>query len=665
MDENLHLRDSTDAPGAAQGLSGGSGLVSARALDAIALALSGLALTLLLKRYAGIQHDAVLYLGEGLLRRWPAIFSQDLAFVHGSGQGRFTLFPALLDVALQHWNPAAIFMWGALVSSLLFAGACWFAVRCLCQPGSRYWIWLGVTCLPATYGFGAMFKYNEPFLTPRPLAESLCLVAIGLVGMRRHALAALALIAAGLLHPLQTIAVVPALYCYAIWLDRRCLHLAWIAILLLVLAWPLRSHLPLDPFLVIDDNWLIILKDNTGQLFLRNWASESFQAVALDVVILGYAATRTRAPFGPLCAAAAAGLLLALMASFLLVDVLQLALPAGLQLWRAHWIAHWLAMAALTTLAWLDLRARDLPRALLLMLALLLTRNVVGYAWMVLIGLYIAWPKLVVDGAATRLRPVLGWLFAIGIATLFASYFLLEWDRFRVAHYRLDLYAIDRRLLLFPVVPFGLSLLGLLLWQRLIEPARMALVTMILLPLTAVAALRWDARPPLVLATEGHAGSPDIFGKPLPQDAQVLWLQWGVLEAWLVLNRASYYSPHQVAGQVFSRDLSFDANRRAAHLSPLMFDEIACEDRTHPKGEGAQCRISNEGLRGACEPPIGRGPDYLVLPYRQLQPERGKWAIEDPVTGQTILTWRLYACADLLRALAAPKHAPPAVPSET
>lgn len=494
-----------------------------------------------------------------------------------------------------------------------------------------------------------MFKYNEPFLTPRPLAESLCLVAIGLVALKRHALAALALVAAGLLHPLQTIAVLPLLYCYAVRLDRRWLHLAWLAVALLALAWPLRSHLPLDPFLVIDDIWLIILKDNTGQLFLRNWAPESFQAIALALVILGYATTRTRPSLAPLCAAAAVGLVLALTASFLLVDTLQLALPTGLQLWRAHWITHWLAMAMAATLAWQDVHARDVPRALLLMLVLLLTRNMVGFAWIVLIGLYIAWPKLIAQGTVARLRPVLGWLFAIGIATLFASYMLLEWGRFHMAHYRLDLYAIDRRLLLFPLVPFGLSLLGFLLWQRIGKPTRVAVIALALLPLTAIAALRWDARPPLVLATERHANTPDIFGTPLPQDAQVFWLQWGVLETWLVLNRASYYSPYQVAGQIFNRDLSFDANRRAAHLSPLMLDEIACEDLARPERDRALCKISNEGLHRACAPPTGRGPDYLVLPYRQSQAARGTWSIEDPMTGENIITWRLYACTDLLR----------------
>lgn len=649
------MRDSTNDRAVVQDRSGGSRRMPRPSLEVIAVVLSGLALTLLLKRYAGINHDAVLYLGEGFLRRWPTIFSQDLAFIHGSGQGRFTLFPYLLDLALQQWNAASIFMWGALASILLFAIASAFAVRALSEPGTRFWAWLGVTCLPATYGYGAMFKYNEPFLTARPLAESLCLVTIGLVASRRHAMAAVSLVAAGLLHPLQAIAIIPALWCYAVWLDRRWLHLSWIGLALLALAWPLRSSLPLDPFLVIDDAWLAILKDNTGQLFLGNWGADSFNAVLLDMVVLGYAATRTRAPLSTLGAAACAGLLLALAASYFLVDVFHRALPAGLQLWRTHWIAHWLAMATLAILAWQDVRTRDVPRAMLLVLVLLLTRNVAGYAWIALMGFYIAWPTLVTNGSAARLKPLLGWLFGIGIATLFASYVLLEWDRFRVAHYRFDLYAFDRRLLLFPLVPFGLSVLGYVLWKHLGRRARWGVIALVLLPLVGISALRWDARPPVVMTIERKANTPGIFGVDLPEDAQVYWAQHGVLGAWLVLNRASYYSPHQIAGQIFSRDLSFDADRRAERLTPLILDDMACEDRSRPLAEREHCRISDDGLRHACAPGSGGGPDYLVLPYRQAQPALGNWSITDPATREAAVTWHLYSCADLRRALSVPR----------
>ena len=49
-------------------------------------ALLGLSMILLMRRYMGINHDAVVYLGQALLRRAPAIYGQDLFFVHGGSQ---------------------------------------------------------------------------------------------------------------------------------------------------------------------------------------------------------------------------------------------------------------------------------------------------------------------------------------------------------------------------------------------------------------------------------------------------------------------------------------------------------------------------------------------------------------------------------------------------
>ena len=51
------------------------------------------------------------------------------------------------------------------------------------------------------------YTQTEPFLTARPIAESIGLLAIGLLGRRRLPLAFGALVLAALLHPLQALAV--------------------------------------------------------------------------------------------------------------------------------------------------------------------------------------------------------------------------------------------------------------------------------------------------------------------------------------------------------------------------------------------------------------------------------------------------------------------------
>ena len=98
---------------------------------------------LLLHRYPGIVHDAILYMGEGLARRSPAVFAHDLFFLHG-GQDQYSLMPSLLGWLLQWWPAPQVFMWGALGTLLLFGAASWFALRALLPNRQRAWAWLGL-----------------------------------------------------------------------------------------------------------------------------------------------------------------------------------------------------------------------------------------------------------------------------------------------------------------------------------------------------------------------------------------------------------------------------------------------------------------------------------------------------------------------------------------
>ena len=66
-----------------------------RALSFLAAALLLLFLLIYLHPYHGIRHDAILYLGQSLLRWRPEQFGQDLFFAFGS-QAQFTLFPQIL-----------------------------------------------------------------------------------------------------------------------------------------------------------------------------------------------------------------------------------------------------------------------------------------------------------------------------------------------------------------------------------------------------------------------------------------------------------------------------------------------------------------------------------------------------------------------------------------
>jgi hypothetical protein len=345
-----------------------------------------------------------------------------------------------------------------------------------------------------------------------------------------------------------------------------------------------------------------------------------------------------------------AGLVIGTSTSLVLVDGLHLVLPAGLQLWRVHWLAHWFAMGCIGALLFRDIEGRDVPRALLLGLSGLLVWNLTAWMWLPFILLYGCWP-VACRHLRPRMKTLLGSLFAIGILALLANHVANQMISFRMAHYRLDLYAFDRTVLAFPALALGLPLLGSLAWNRLALTGRWLVVACILFPLVALGAVRWDARPPVTRAFEDNAFQTDLFGVSLPEDAQVYWDNLSLVGTWLVLHRADYLSPQQLSGLVFNRETALDAHRRLGRILPLIQESLYCQDRSVSPTEREHCHISDVNLRIACEPGPVLAPDYLVLPYSQPQRSIGRWTILDPATGQAALEYRLYSCRDLMEDL--------------
>lgn len=623
-----------------------------RTLAAIAGALLGLSMLLLLRRYWGLDHDSALYLGQALLQRWPEIYARDLFFAHGS-QGSYTLFPWLIAQAMEWLDPSTLFRSGALLGLVFFAAAGWYALRALLPPQQRYWAWLGVVCLPTVYGTTHIFGYAESFMTPRTFAEPLCLVAIGLLARRRWLLAATCAAVAGVLHPLQAIAAVLVVWPWLVTQDRRWLHAAWLAVPVALVA--VAGVRPFDGlFRVIDPAWMEELLRFNGQLFVSRLRPFDYKTLVLDTFLLALAWRSLRGPFGTWCAAALSGLWLGLLASLLLVDALHLELPAALQLWRAHWLAHWFAMAAVAALLYRDARSGDGPRGLLLALTFVIAWGTSAWMWLLPAAFYVAWPY-VSPHLRPRVRLLLGALFMAIMLVLLANHVMGELMAFeRVAH-RLDLYAIDRRLLLFPLVALGLPLLGLLVWSHCGERGRLVLVALILCPLLVAALVRWDVRHPTTRALESNAFRSDLFGVELPADAQVFWDGVSLVGPWLTLQRADYFSPQQVSGVIFNRGTSRDAIERIERVGLLSQQSLYCRELPPGSDEARACHADDDALRRACGPGPAPGPDYLVLLVPQPQRAAGTWTVEDPVEGGPLATYYLYRCTDIMAELGRPR----------
>ena len=604
----------------------------------------GITMMLLLRRYPGIFHDSILYMGQGLMQRWPQIYGQDLFFAHGS-QASYTIMPWILGKAFSFASPPLVMLMGAFISMLLFAASAWFALKALLPTQQRYWAWLGALCLPSIYGVVHIFSYNEPFLTSRPLAESFCLLGIGWLIREKWLLAAASLLLAGLFHPLQAIAGAAIIWVWAVGQDRRWLHALWLIFPVSALA-----YIGITPFNGLlqraDAGWFKELT-YSRQVFVTLWSVNDFKNLGFDVVVLLSAWRWLRGRFGGWCLASLIGCTIGILASLLLVDYLHLVLPIGLQLWRVHWLAHFFSLAAIGALLLFHLRAKDSVSALLLTLTALLAWGETDWGWLLLAAMYVGW-QFAPHDSRQRLGRLLCWIFGMSTVLLFYNHASNEYHWFKEAHFRIDLYPFDRRLLVFPALSFGLPLFGLLLWERCGSIGKKLLLAGFLVPAVAATLYLWDARDSTQHIMEDAAFQPDIFGTSIPEHAQIYWEPESLVGVWLVLHRASYFSPGQLAGQMFSRDTAEDGLQRENRMMPLMRESLGCQDEKLNVTERVRCHISDRSMKQACSLNGGKRPDYMVLSYPQPQPYVGQWAIPDPVSKTPAITFRLYRCDDIL-----------------
>src|SRR5699024_10344789 len=151
----------------------------------------------------------------------------------------------------------------------------------------------------------------EAFLTPRIPSEALSLLSIGLVARRKWLAAAACAAIAALLHPLQVIAMLFIVWPWLVMQDRRWLQAAWMALPVCLLA--ITGVSPFDAlFARLDPDWRKEIATFTRQVFVTGWSSSDYEVLVLDGALLAYGWRTLRGKSGTFCAAALAGLALAL-----------------------------------------------------------------------------------------------------------------------------------------------------------------------------------------------------------------------------------------------------------------------------------------------------------------------------------------------------------------
>lgn len=593
---------------------------------------------LLFHPYRGIWHDSVVYLGQSLARLHPDAFRHDIFFAYGS-QADYTVFPRTIAWLIERYDSGTVFLWLTLAGLAGFIIASWQLLCALLPESRRLPGLLAIILLPASYGAWGILSYAEPFLTGRSFGEPLALAGLAALISRRNWLAGCLWALAIVLHPLQAPLLAAIAWFWLVQQNRRWLHLLWAApvALLACLLVPQLQFLAarMDPI------WYQQVWQRSLVVFYTHSGPGDWYYLLKDLFVAGIAAHHARGILRQYLLAVLAAAVLLFSAGILLSDLLHLAWPSALQLWRVHWLLHWSATAVLPWICvqlWRNDPA-DWPR--FLMFACVVVLGLIpGAAHPAVPGfalLYLAWP-LLARHLSPPLQQVLG-LLAAGIISWHVYpqvWRLVPWSTPSDTIPWVD--AISQ-----PRMPAALALLAALaalwVWRRASDRARLLSLPLLGL-LMAHAAGQWDQRSDLQRAFTSQLPADGPFGVRILPHEQVLWLG-NLLPAWNVLHRAHYIQQQQLSGIVFNRMTSIEGFRRRdlMHVSDGQGND--CRIVVFPKEPHASCKPDDTAVQQACT--RGRGQlSYFVLSYPLQSQARGTWTPGDGTSG----TYYLYACRD-------------------
>jgi hypothetical protein len=591
--------------------------------------------------YAGIFHDTVLYTLLALSRLYPQSLSHDV-FVRFGSQDAYTVFSPVFAAAIR-WlalGPAAALL-TFVFQAALFACAYLFARRNM--PASLALLGIGLlVVLPTEYGAGEVFHCTEEFLTPRLPAEALVLAGLAATLASRFTVGGLCLLAAMLFHPIMGSAGVALVLCMFVAIPRPKLTVS-VVVGCVVASLVLLLVIHGGPFERFDAQWF---RDVSASKYLfptlwtlRDWSRAS---VPLAVLASGFI-TGEDPKLRRLCAAClivgAAGILL----TVIYADWLHVILVTAMQLWRWLWITNVVAIVC-APLIFRDCWNRS-PTARAVPLILTSAYALSGQPAALALSLL----AVVCALASDRVRePRMSRVIVLSSCALLCAVVIncalqvlsyvppqgtgasaiahsVRWLRDN-AHdgllYAAVLTAAWR------ISPRLVSLGG---------AAAFALLAMV--PCVALASTAWKSWTDFYYTASLRARFAP-WRSQIPADAEVIWPETP-MGAWYLLDRPSYWSFSQLAGDVFSRPKSIELQRRWVHidavlkeLSPTRGTELDPKHFT---------RVDARGFRLLCADPTLR---YFVT-YGNFGPTPFEPIAPNPARSSMRL--RLYRCADFLK----------------
>lgn len=576
----------------------------------------------------GIWHDNTLYAAQALHWLHPEVFGRDLFFLYGS-QASYTLFTPVYAAAVT-----ALGLYGGTVALLLCAEVAWIAaaallLRCLFS-GRSFWLGMVVLfSLPSDYGpVPDLFSLAEPFLTPRPFAEALSMLALASILRGRLLVAALAVLAACALHPLIGLACAAALLCYA-----GCAHPKHGALLLaagigVVVTGVWLSVPPFNNIMrQMDAAWYARVVDAAYLVAWDAWRGAEWGSrtvLAFSVALTGTLVAERRWRRMLYCIVATG--VLGLTATWLGGGLYRNVLVMQLQPWRALGLVQLAALCVLPSLcAYCWPRGGPFRLVLLALLLAYLIRDSAGALVAVLAGVALWHLRRQAKPVALppRLLPVIA--ATMCLAALVAWWTTLQhtvsnWMWSAPTPFLPDQYPYLLGLAM--LKKGGGAMMALVLFcvlsgngwlrSRLVHLSAFGmLVAAMLCALLAVDHRPWDNN------YRDQATVADIRARFLPLIAPSAIVYWedDVQTTWFVLERASYAAYTQLVGLVFNRGTAIEGYRRLERLQALGApDSVAGLDPQLRHDRISRLpKASFAGLVHVCGDPL---LDFVVLSER-------------------------------------------------
>lgn len=531
--------------------------------------------------YLGVMHDAVVYALLVARELDPAAYANELFFVFGS-QDDFSIFTPLFARLVSAFGLDLAARIVVLTGGALWVMACFTLCRAATQ---RHWLGYFACFVLASTTLNyspnqQTFNVYEHFATARSLAFPLTVLALAAAVSSRNLLAWALSLTATLLHPLLGIWALVLWFCLRV--NDRWTALAVVLGFVGVLSGPLWSTG--GGLQLMDAEWVETIQASSGDVFLGGWGQFRLLPILFWLGLLWLGGRHGNTPMRRWYLAMALVCSWAILLSLICSLYWPVRLVIQAQPWRALWLAEVLAVVALADL----LRAALVYRRSLFWLAI--GSGLVLWAFD---GWLLPWPFVIVAGAALptvragALR-ALDWLEmhrkqsiagALVLVSVMLPGYLVSLE---IAGDSVPaVWGSDFDALRGFFLRGGEGILFLVLAWLLGRARWSLLVALLIIPATAIAAMRWDIRTPAsreresryLAAVQDPGWVGDLrFAGVRPGDV-VAWPRQD-RAVWFTLRTAYYGGPGessssvtQAIGMVFSRERTIEVRRRLARIA--------------------------------------------------------------------------------------------------